>query len=169
VSQEKTPFFPTFFCRHFLPSFLFITFVPLFLSFFSVCLSHSLQHLHVQSPFLYPFLPTSPLQCKSSEKCPSKCAVKRVYHYKYSSVSHVPLGVSSNPLPAPKARFFSRARKDRTLVLTLGCRRRQHFADHSLRRTVPYTANYIHAAKTCDTCVSSMTIDVARDLMDWPS
>jgi hypothetical protein len=65
-----TPFFPTFFCRHFLISFLFIPFLPLFPSFLSIYLSHSLQHLYVQSPFLSPFFPPSPLQCNSSENFP---------------------------------------------------------------------------------------------------
>jgi hypothetical protein len=163
VSRRKPLFFHTFFCPHFLPSF-FIPFVPLFPSLFSISLSHSLQHLYVQPPFLSPFLPTSPLQCESSEKYPSKCPVQRLYLYKYS-ISSVPLDFTSNP-PAPKARYSITACKDRTHVLTLGCRRCQHFTGRSLWCTVPYTANYIRAAKTCDTCLPSMTIDVARDLME---
>jgi hypothetical protein len=82
-----------------LPFFLFIHFVPLLNSFVSICLSHSLQHMYVQSPFLSPFLPP-PLQRESSEKCPSKCAVKRVYQYEYT-ISRVQLDVTSNPPPLP--------------------------------------------------------------------
>ena len=160
MSRRKPPSFPIFFYRHFLLSFLPSSLYASYLiSFFRFNLSFpflTASACPIAIPF--PFLRTSPLKCDSSEKRPSKCAVQRVYQCKYSIVSR---WTSLQILPAPNARFSIRACKDRTRVLTLGCRRCQHFTDHALWCTVPCTANYIHAANTRDTSVPSMTIDVA--------